>query len=711
MKSLSGRRGPGLVLVFAVLAVLALLGGGAGYLLLRRRPAPEPGGLMGSGPPPQDVVLITIDTLRADALGFYGNRRVETPHLDALAGEGLVFESAHASNVVTLPSHTNILTGLYPYQHGVRENAGFRLHARFPTLATLLSARGHATGAFVAAFPLDSRYGLNRGFDVYDDRYPPSPSPYDFELQERPGTEVVALARQWYEKERGRKRFLWVHLYDPHAPYRPPPPFAERYASEPYLGEVAATDAALSPLLQLIREQGKRRTLVIVTADHGEALGDHGEQTHGLFTYESTLRVPLLLWCPGRIPPGRTARPARHVDILPTVLELVGAPLPDGLPGRSLLSAPSPGAEDVTYFESLSASLNRGWAPLTGVVSGGLKYVDLPIPELYDLKSDPDEKHNLVEERRDAVRKLKSLLPVGIAASPRATAGEEARRLLALGYLSGSANHSGPYTAADDPKTLIGLDSRMHRVVDLYQRGEAAAATVLAREILRERPTMATGYEFLAFLLQQAGRDLEAARVLQTAIQRGLASEDMRSRLALILCGAGRPAEAVEVLKPLSKSEDPDTQNTIGIALADQGRTREALAVFDAILQKSPNNAVAHQNIGIALLKTGDAAGALDRFHRALKINEKLPRALNAMGVAQAQLKDPDGALASWSRAVELDPKQFDALLNLGVLAAQRGQASLAREALRRFIATAPPGLYSRDLWQARRMLEGLGGV
>lgn len=666
---------------------------------------------MGSGSPPQDVVLITIDTLRADALGFYGNRKVETPHLDALAGEGLVFESAHASNVVTLPSHANILTGLYPYQHGVRENAGFRLDARFPTLATLLSQRGHATGAFVAAFPLDSRYGLNRGFDVYDDRYPPSPSPYDFELQERPGTEVVALARQWYEKERGRKRFLWVHLYDPHAPYRPAPPFAERYASQPYLGEVAATDAALAPLLQTIREQGKGRTVVIVTADHGEALGDHGEQTHGLFAYESTLRVPLLLWCPGRIAPGRTARPARHVDILPTVLELVGAPPPDGLPGRSLLSAPLAGAEDVAYFESLSASLNRDWAPLTGVISGELKYVDLPIPELYDLKNDPDEKHNLVEERRDAVRKLKGLLPAGSAGSPRATRGEEAQRLLALGYISGSSSHRGPYTAADDPKTLIALDARMHRVVDLYQRGEAGAATVLAREILRERPTMAVGYEFLAFLLQQAGHDLEAAGVLRTAIQKGLASEDMRSRLALVLCSAGRPIEALEVLKPLSKSEDPDTQNTIGIALADAGRVREAVAVFEAILQKSPNNAVALQNMGIALLKTGDAAGALDRFHRALEINEKLPRALNAMGVAQARLKDPDGAIASWRRAAELDPKQFDALLNLGVLAAQRGQASVARDALRRFIATAPPSLYSRDLKQARRMLEGLGGV
>ena len=220
MKSLPAGRG---LRLFLTLAVLALLAGGAGYLFRLKSPAGGPGALAGSTP--QDVVLITIDTLRADALGFYGNRKVETPRLDALAAEGLVFEAAHASNVVTLPSHTNILTGLYPYQHGVRENSGFQLDARFPTLATLLQERGYATGAFVAAFPLDSRYGLNRGFDVYDDQYPPSPSPDAFQMQERPGTEVVALARAWYEKTRGRKRFLWVHLYEPHAPYRPPPPW------------------------------------------------------------------------------------------------------------------------------------------------------------------------------------------------------------------------------------------------------------------------------------------------------------------------------------------------------------------------------------------------------------------------------------------------------------------------------------------------------
>src|SRR6266571_3613476 len=196
-----------------------------------------------------DIILVTIDTVRADSVGFAGNTKVKTPFLDRLASEGIVFANAHAHNVVTLPSHVNILTGLYPYQHGVRDNTGFRVDPGTPTLATWLKGRGYATGAFVGAFPLDSRFGLTRGFDTYDDRYPKGKTALDFEMPERPAAEVVAAAQKWYAENAGRPRFLWVHLYDCHAPYRPPRPFDERYRDDPYLGEVAAVDAALKPLL------------------------------------------------------------------------------------------------------------------------------------------------------------------------------------------------------------------------------------------------------------------------------------------------------------------------------------------------------------------------------------------------------------------------------------------------------------------------------
>ena len=312
----------------------------------------------------RDIVLITIDTLRADAPGFSGNPKSETPVLDRLAAQGRVFTNAHAHNVVTLASHTNILTGLYPFQHGIRDNTGFRLAAKFPTLATVLHGAGYTTGAFVGAFPLDSQFGLDHGFDVYDDHYPKGSHATEFYLPERRGDEVVRLALAWWRAQAGKKpRFLWVHLYDPHAPYEPPEPFASRFKTNAYLGEVAAADSFLAPLLGPFLDGREKPALVVVTGDHGESLGEHGEQTHGLFTYEATLKVPLVVWGRGVVP-GRDARSARHVDIFPTILQAAGLSPPAASvlgvrrPGRTLLAPPADAGD--SYFEALSTTLNRG---------------------------------------------------------------------------------------------------------------------------------------------------------------------------------------------------------------------------------------------------------------------------------------------------------------------------------------------------------------
>lgn len=699
----------------AAAALLALAGNG---LIACRTEADEGSvGAASAGAPVSNILLITIDTLRADALGCYGSREAATPNLDRLAAEGALFTNAHASNVVTLPSHANILTGLYPHQHGIRDNSGFLLSPGHETLASLLSRQGWATGAFVGAFPLDSRYGLDRGFEVYDDSYPPGASPEDFELRERPATEVAAAAAAWWTKQGGRRRFLWAHLFDPHAPYRPPSPFAEKFAAKPYLGEVSATDAALGPLLELARTEPG--TLVIVTSDHGESLGDHGELTHGLFAYEATLKVPLIVWQAGSVRPRRDARQARHVDIFATAAAAAGLQAPTASPGRSLLPL-SPGESraegsdlaGATYFEALSASLNRGWAPLTGVVRDGFKFVDLPIPELYDLKADPKEEKNLFEERRDVAAELKRLIPAGVTkAEPTPPDSEEARRLLSLGYLSGSAPRKESYGIDDDPKRLVDVDAKIHRVIDLFQRGAAAEAAKLARELVARKPDMAIGYEFLAFLLQGAGRDAEASAVLAEAQRRGIASQAMQVRRALVLSESGRAAEALKVLRPFERSPDPDTQNALGLALADAGRIPEALDVYRRILERDPRDAIAYQNMGVALLKQGNAREAVERFDRALAIHGNLPNSWNARGVAQARLGDPDGAIASWRRAIELDPRQFEALFNLGIVAGQRGDRRLAREALTRFAETAPPALYAKDIAQVRGMLRKMGGA
>src|SRR5436309_3318282 len=344
-----------------------------------------------------DVVLVTIDTLRADALGASGNPAAATPWMDRLAREGVRFERAYAHNVVTLPSHANILSGRYPLEHGVRDNAGFRFPRGVDTLATLLKARGYRTGAFVSAFPLASQFGLAAGFDVYDDRFLSGDDGLGRRQEERPGARTVAAAREWLAGAGGAPSFLWVHLYEPHFPYRPPGALASRFAADPYAGEVAAADEALEPLPGPLLARGTEgRTLVILTGDHGESRGEHGEKTHGIFAYDATLHVPLLLYCPRLLRPGRVAEPVRHVDLLPTVVDALGLGVPDGLPGRSLLAA-AVGREKPSapvYFEALSGMMNRRWAPLYGVVRGRLKYIDLPIPELYDLLDDPREERN-----------------------------------------------------------------------------------------------------------------------------------------------------------------------------------------------------------------------------------------------------------------------------------------------------------------------------
>ncbi len=663
-----------------------------------------------------DVVLLTVDTLRADAPGFAGNTAVETPVLDRLAEQGRVFPRAHAHNVVTLPSHANILTGLYPYQHGIRDNSGFRLGESVPTLATALREAGYATAAFVAAFPLDSQFGLDRGFEVYDDRYPEGSDPTEFTLPERRGDEVVAAALEWWRRKRGRRRFLWVHVFDPHAPYAPPEPFASRYRDAPYLGEVAATDAFLAPLLEPFLDHREPPAVIAFTADHGEALGDHGELTHGLFAYEPTLAVPLVLWGPG-VAPGRDARPARHVDLMPTLIEAAGAAVPDGLPGRSLLGDPEslPAIRPPSYFEALSANLNRGWAPLRGLIRDGRKLVALPLPELYDLTRNPGETENLIDVERRAARTLLAALPVestwpparGVR-PPGEVSPETAARLGSLGYLGGEAGPRTSYGPEDDPKRLVELDRMMHRVIELYSSGELGAAVELAGAVVERRPSMALGRSLLAQALLENGDTTEAIRVMRQARESGAATDTLLRQLGLTLAETGDAAGAIEVLRPLAEGENPRSLNAFALALTEAGRHREAGAVLERTLAVDADNPTAHEQLGLVALRRGRWAEARDRSRRALELNDRLPRAWNHLGVALFQLADAGGALDAWQHAVELDPGLLDALYNLGTKALEHGRDDQAREALQRFVAGAPEERYAADLRRARVLLNRL---
>ena len=657
--------------------------------------------------PVHDVILITLDTIRADALGFNGNTRVKTPFLDSLAERGIVFSNAHAHNVITLPSHTNILTGLYPYQHGVRDNAGFVLDAKIPTLATWMKHAGFATAAFIGAFPLDTRFGLSHDFDVYDDNYGKGAARLNFVVQERPASEVLQPAMKWWSAHEGQKRFMWVHLYDAHAPYRPPQPYFNDYISDEYLGEIAYVDHALSETLGPLLQQNPN-TFVVITADHGEARGDHGELTHGLFAYEPTLHIPLLVVGPG-IEPHKETEYVRHVDIAPTILARAGVAVPKELPGKSLLE--SIGSRD-SYFESLSASINRGWAPLTGVIHDREKYIDLPIAELYDLPKDPAEAHNLREERRRDVELSRRLLAEALTGSAnvkRRISDEEISKLRSLGYFTGTAETKKSYTAADDPKNLIALNELTNKAIEAYEHNDVASALKYAKQMVEERPTMNSGRELLAFLLQETDDVSGAIEQFRILVASGTASEDEKVQLALLLSETGHSNEASKVLAPMAaSSQNPDLLNAYGVALSDEGQVEDGIKQFERAYDLDHNNAPALQNLGIVSLRKDDLQSAQNYLERALELNPKLPLALNTMGVVYARIGDFTHAVDFWQRAVNLDPHQYDALLNIGIVEGRAGHKEEARRALARFVDTAPKSHYANDIAAARQALATL---
>ncbi|HYH45191.1 MAG TPA: tetratricopeptide repeat protein, partial [Thermoanaerobaculia bacterium] len=455
--------------------------------------------------------------------------------------------------------------------------------------------------------------------------------------------------------------------------------------------------------------------------DHGEALGEHGELTHGLFAYEPTLKVPLVLWGPA-IAPGRDGRPARHVDLLPTLLDALGVAAPEGLPGRSLLRPLPPGQTD-SYFEALTANLDRGWAPLRGVLRQRRKLIELPVPELYDLARDPAELQNRFGEERRGARELAAALPAGSAWPPaRGTvSGEEEARLRSLGYIVGSAEPRTQYGPADDPKNLVQVDAALQQAVLAYTAGRYEEAVAQAREVIALRPAMADGPEQLALALRQLERHDEAIAALQEAVARGVRDESLRRALALALAEVGRAGEAVTVLAPYLETPDgpeaetlagpePATLIALGVALSDAGRPGEAVAVLARAGRLDPEDPKVHENLGIAELRRGNAPGARGHLERALALNEALPISWNTLGVARYQLGDRAGALEAWQRATALDPRQFDALFNLGLVAAEAGRTDVARQALGRFVATAPPGRFGPDLQKARQLLAQLGG-
>ncbi len=645
----------------------------------------------------RNVLLITIDTLRADAVGAYGGRAL-TPRLDALAAQGARFTFAHGHAVVTLPSHASILGGRYPYEHGIRDNTGYRFPAGQPTAATLLKAQGFATGAFIGGFPLDRRFGLGAGFDVYDDRLGAAAS--DSGERERRADDVVKSALDWIGRQSG-KWFAWVHVYDPHVTYAAPPEWASRFPTDPYLAEVSWTDFALGALLDRLAS-APRQTLVVATSDHGEGLGEHGELTHSVFAYETTLHVPLIVADAG---PGRGATrgvtidtPARHIDLLPTLLEAVGAPPVTGLPGASLgdVIAVGSGDDRPSYFEAMSAAVARGWAPLRGVVAGRDKYIDLPIPELYDVGADPRELRNDFAARADRARVLHNLLKtcnVAPPGRPNVETPETRERLRSLGYVGGGSGIvRETFTEADDPKRLIELEQTIQRAMQAWEQGRGDEAVGLLKGVFARRPDTEDAYRKLAVIYWRAGKAAAAIATLEDALRSGITQSEVKIKLGQYLTEAGRPDRAIGLLETF-KDDDPDALVALGNAYVAAGRRADALRTFGRLLAVDPGNGLAHENIGVVHLQARDYAAAEASLRRAIDLDPKLAGAHTALGVVLSVTGRRDEAIDAWKRALGADPAELRALFNLTVSLSAAGRGPEARPYGERFLALAPPSM------------------
>jgi Tfp pilus assembly protein PilF len=574
----------------------------------------------------------------------------------------------------------------------------------------LLKAQGFATGAFVGGFPLDRRFGLNAGFTAYDDRLTQTGATGE---RERRADAVVGAALDWINAQPG-KWFAWVHVYDPHAPYEPPAEWASRFASEPYFGEVSFVDSALGTLFTRLSSQ-TRPTLVIVTSDHGESLGDHGELTHSTFAYESTLHVPLIVGQidgAGRAAPARgvtVETPVRHVDLLPTMLEAVGAPAANG-PGASLapLVAGGSGAGRPSYFEAMSATLARGWAPLRGVIVGREKFIDLPIAELYDLATDANESKNVFASQPARAQVLLNTLKsfnVAPPGRPQAESTETLERLRSLGYIGGgSGTVRAQFTDADDPKRLIELEQIMIRAQDAFRGGRVEEAVGLYRSVLARRADMEDAYRHLALVYWRTSRPGDAIATLEDALKHGVTQSEVKIKLGQYLAEAGQPARAAALLESFA-GDDPDALIALGNAYQMAGRHADALRTFARLSVLDPGNGLVFQNIGIAHLQARAFPQAEAALRRAVQIDPSLAGAYTALGVVLAQTGRKSAAIEAWQQAVVANPREMDALFNLTVNLADAGRLAEARAYGQRYLAGAA-GAPEADRAVIRRIVQ-----
>ena len=566
------------------------------------------------------IILISVDTLRADHLSSYGYSRLNTPRIDSLAKGGTLFSQASAQIPLTLPSHTSLLTSTFPFSNGVRDN-GEQVGANLTTLASILKSRGYRTAAFVGGFVLDRRFGLDRGFDTYD-------SPFKVEGEQgtdsadlkRPAEEVTASAIRWMDGNAAQPFFVFVHLFDLHTPYILPAAVKAKFPDRGYDGALSYVDENVGRLLGFLEKKGLlQKALIIFLADHGESLGDHGERTHGYFVYQSTLRVPLIIHWPSPAPsyPARLDQPVGLVDVAPSILDFLGAPRPQQFQGRSLLDAlrqKTPAAADrEVYGESLYAHNHLGCAALMSLRMGKYKYIDAPKPELYDLSQDPEEAANIYQRQKTAaiplrkrLQTIRSLAPAGGQAQKQASP-EVLRRLSSLGYLASTTNRT-PLDSGADPKDKIADYELSRKAIVLAMSGKPAEAVAMFDGVLARNPEFLDARNIMGLTQQKLGKHEDAIQSFRKVLEK-----DSLNLLAHYNTGvsymeldqldaAVKELEVtVAIAAPSGRAADQVTapaEELLGRILLQKKEYERACGYFEQLLKIAPGNFAAHYNLG-----------------------------------------------------------------------------------------------------------------
>lgn len=678
--------------------------------------------------PGANLLVITLDTTRADHIGIYGYQPAQTPNIDAIARKGVRFENTYTPVPLTLPAHCSLFTGDIPLAHGVRNNGRYRLPGQSDTLAEILQRCGYTTAAFVSSFTLESRFGLDQGFTTYNDNLSVKKGQVKTYSSERPAESVFADFSAWFEsccrQEKNKKFFAWVHFFDPHMPYAPPGPFKSQFQQNPYDGEIAYMDVYIGKIMALLEEKRMlANTLVVVVGDHGEAFGEHGEFGHMMFCYEENLKVPLVFCAPGRLPENKTiADRANLVDVMPTILEFLAVPLPtDAGAGRGVgpvagtsvrgvsllpLIAGTAAKERPFYIESVFPTEALGCAPVKGLIKGEYKFIDLPQPELYHLPADPGEKENLYFKQNTIAKQLKQTLTqimkqyelsaVSAAQSGRRLSPEEERKLKSLGYFSTSSTNTAGANLPD-PKEKVASLTEYVVGSRLIGEGKNSEAIPYLNRSITLNPFFSWPYSTLAQAFLESGKTNEALDVLKKGIATNPGEYQLKIDYALVLKKQARWTEAIEILNGLLNQEKgivdagPELYYILGDLYAGKGDAANAVSSYRQAALSEPENIVIKQKLVYLLHQSQRYTEALDIYRDLEKATPGDAGLLLNMAILYEQIKNDELARAYYIKLLTQNPAPpVRVYYNYAIFLANTGNFQEAAKQMQRFLDNYP---------------------